>query len=203
MGYSKIIEKYQMMNDTLTPFYIIDTKMEVRDCSQLPLVKKQNISLDVFSKNDLMLFHRNCKIIDILKSANSVKKNFVDDIELVNFNKWSGDVVFEYGCNFKQGLTIPEGYGKKSLEELKREGVIEIYLTNQNKEILVKDLINNRLMDIREVARGNFDDNDYMEVLLEISIANKQGNFVECYRVGTFSRGENDKKLMYMVQQKQ
>jgi hypothetical protein len=198
MGYVKIVDKYIAENKYYFPMYVPSNKVEIEDCSQLPRVKKDVMFLNVFYNDDLKFVEKNCKIISMLKTAKNLKKSFVDDVELVDFNRWNGDMVFEYNCGQANNLTFAEDYDKISLQKLKERGAIDYYTTNSKKELIIKDILNERLLRVREVARGNFDDNDYMEILLEIAIADRGNNFIECYKLDNFSR-ENKKKLMHKI----
>jgi hypothetical protein len=196
MGYTKIIDKYTEENDNLFPLYILSSKLEIKNCAQLSMIDEKHAVLNVFSGNDLRIVEKNCKIISILKKAKTTKKSFINKVELVDFDKWNGDMVFEYACKQKSDLARNEEYKRMSLRELRENGIIDYYTTNNKREIIIKDLLNDRMLRVREIARGNFDDNEYMEILLEITIANKYNNFIDCYKLDNFSR-ENSKKLMH------
>ncbi|MDR0572138.1 MAG: hypothetical protein LBG48_04775 [Rickettsiales bacterium] len=196
MGHTKIIDKYAEENDNLFPLYILSDKSEIKNCVQLSRIRKEDTVLNVFSSNDFRIAEKNCKIISILKKARNTKKGFINKVELVDFDRWNGDMVFEYACKQKNDLARGEDYRKLSLHELKNNKIIDYYITNSKKEIIIKDLLNGRMLRAREIARGNFDDNEYMEILLEITIADKYNNFIECYKLGNFSR-ESSKKLMH------
>jgi hypothetical protein len=197
-GYAKIMDKYVTENEYYFPLYIPSNKMEISDCSQLPRIRKDITFLNVFNNDDLKFVEKNCRIISILRSARNLKKSFIDNIELVDFSKWNGDMVFGYSCEQKNSLAFAEDFDKISLQKLKERGAVEYYTTNSKKELIIKDLLNDRLLRVKEVARGNFDDNDYMEILLEIAIADKGNNFIECYKLDNFSR-ESGKGLMHRI----
>jgi hypothetical protein len=196
--YGEIIEKYTEENNRYFPIYIPSNKMEINSCSQLPKIKEKTMFLNVFDIDDLKFVKKNCEIISILKSAKNLKRSFVDDVELIEFNKWNGDMIFEHTCKQVNDLIFIENYDKMSLKKIKEAGAIDFYTTNNKKELIIKDLLNERLLRIREIARGNFDDNDYMEILLEIAIADKTNNYIECYKFNNFSR-ENKKQLMHKI----
>jgi hypothetical protein len=192
--YARTSEEREEENGRLFPIFILDEKIDVKDCEQLARMGEKYFAsashLNAFERENLKIARKNCETISILREGRAVKKNFVNHIELTDFDKWSGDVIFAQNCGETDPdrATMEEKYGKFSLKKLREKKTVDYFTTNDRRAIIVKDLRDGRLYRVREVARGNFDRDDYMEALLEIAIADRQNNYVECYRLEKFSR---------------
>ena len=171
-------------------------KINIRTCGDLALVNKDS-KINIFEKKRLSLISENCKVVKALSVVKTVKKDFVVHVKLDTPKYWSSDLAL---------FTVDESgwddfkikYKDLSLNDLKRKGVISIDILDKNK-IVIKNNITNRSMLAQEVIRGNFDKDDYVEILIEIAISDKTDTYVDDYKVAIFSKKTRKEALIKLI----
>lgn len=167
------------------PFLFEDLGFYIRDCKEYFKYKPK--ATNAFEKDVLRDIDKKCNFLKYLRNAKIASNSFVDYVDLRQLNAWDKELFFKYTCekndNYKEFISKYE-----NVKTMVDDGVLETRLVEPNRLIVYNKFLN-KTFQIRELFRANFDDTSKTkDILLEVSVADAGGNYVECTKYVAYTR---------------
>lgn len=167
----------------------------IRNCKDFYKYKPK--AANAFERENLRNLHKYCNLIQLLVNAKNSKESFIDKVYLTDYEVWSADLYFRYGCA-KTDLSKYDEILKnnKTVRDLIASGILSITMINQD-ELIVLNKITGLKFHIKEMFRTNFDDDKdkTKDLLVAISQADVSDSYVECTKYIVFSRDNANEVL--------
>lgn len=143
----------------------------------------------------LLNYKRKCDLWKLIKDAKTPEKSLIDGIDLMSIGKFSSELAVE-SCktNDKQDEKIVSVEKRQSLKHLEEIGTIKIKIIDRD-EILIERLLDGKIVHVKELGEADINYSFFAEKVLEIVVADKQKDKVECIKYVVYSKYNDDKLI--------